>query len=130
MNEEKKTTQPSLEDLAQAVQDHAERIKDGNPEKKAAFEQWEHEYDVKFRAFVSYPYQPIGAAYIETGCCKNRPVLITVNKRTNGTLNFSCQCACGLWCTTGCDTASEALQHYERMSRGENLYGGFRQFEY
>jgi len=93
-------------------------------------EELEHEYDVKFRALVQAPFQPIGAAYIENGCCRNRPVLITANKRTNGTLNYSCQCACGLWCTTGCDTASEALQHYERMTAGENLYGGFRKFTY
>lgn len=90
----------------------------------------ENTYQIELRAFVARPYKPIGAAYIENGCCRNRPVLITTNKRPDGSTSYSCQCACGGWCTTGCDTASEALQHYERMSRGENLYGGFRQFEY
>lgn len=81
-------------------------------------------YQVEFKATISPPFTPVGFVYIRNGCCKNRPVIITENELANGKKNYSAQCACGGWCTTGCKTASDALQHYERMTAGENLYGG------
>lgn len=93
-------------------------------------EDLEETYQVEFRALVQKPFEPIGAVYIKNGCCKNRPVLITANRTTSGRLNFSCQCACGLWCTSGARSASGALQQWERMSAGEDLYGEYGKFKY
>lgn len=58
----------------------------------------------------------IGIVSIENGCCKDRSVAITKNwigpeKRWN----YSCQCACGMWCTSGHRTAGAALSEYEEM---------------
>ena len=58
------------------------------------------------------------------GCCQDLPVLLTSNLRDDGSVNWSCQCACGCWCTTGCRSAEEAIRHYKRMSDGETLYSG------
>ena len=62
-------------------------------------------------------YQPIGVVRIENGCCPDKPVLITVNAGHNNKINYSCQCACDLWCTNGHSTASAALKEYEEMTR-------------
>ena len=62
------------------------------------------------------PYIMVGSVRIKNGCCKNKPVMITVNPLRAGRLNYSCQCACGGWCTSGHSTASKALEEYEEMS--------------
>ena len=81
-------------------------------------------FRLEFEAHISPIYTPIAIACIDNGCCKDQPVIITANKRSDGSINYSAQCACGMWCTTGVNTASEALQRYERMTAGENLYQG------
>lgn len=56
----------------------------------------------------------------ENGCCSDRDFLLTVNpikpsaERPDGR-NYSCQCSCGSWCTTGCRTAGEAINEYLAM---------------
>lgn len=87
-------------------------------------------YSIDPDAVVYPPHVPIGYAYAENGCCSGRLVVITQNERPDGTMNYSAQCACDGWCTTGCDTPEKALEHYERMSAGENLYGGAFRFEF
>lgn len=81
-------------------------------------------YSIDPEAIVSGPFVPIGYAHSTNGCCEGRRVIITRNERLDGSMNYSAQCACGGWCTTGCDTPEEALRHYIRMSAGENIYGG------
>lgn len=66
--------------------------------------------------------------YMRNGCCKDLPVLLTTNPRRDGSTNYSTQCACGGWCSTGRETAAQAISDYERMSDGENLYGGILDF--
>ena len=75
-------------------------------------------YKSEFMAYVLEPLATIGFANIHNGCCKDRPVLITANKAQNwpGGINYSCQCACGMWCTNGHGTAGEALSEYEQMT--------------
>lgn len=68
---------------------------------------------------VDKGFDVVGVAMIKNGCCEDEPVLIT---QTKGTDVYSCQCACGLWCTTGVPTWDGALDHYRRMSEGETLY--------
>ena len=74
------------------------------------------------RVTVPAPYHAEKIIYMKNGCCADLPVILTTNKRDDGSLNYSCQCACNGWCTTGCDTEAEALCHYERMTDGEDLY--------
>ena len=35
-----------------------------------------------------------------------------------GGINYSCQCGCGAWCTTGHPTPVGALKDYQTMSNG------------
>lgn len=81
-------------------------------------------YEFAFEAEVLNHFAVEGYLKMKNGCCKDKPVLLT---RTLGTKQpvYSCQCACGGWCTTGMFSISEAVNHYERMSNGENLYGSF-----
>lgn len=72
--------------------------------------------EISVPVFVSQQYTIIGAMRIKNGCCKNKPVIITVNPLRAGRLNYSCQCACGGWCTSGHSTVSKALEEYEEMS--------------
>ena len=69
------------------------------------------------------PYIPISAIHMRNGCCSGKPVILTVNVKPDGRLNFSCQCQCGGWCTSGQDTGEKAVHQYRRMSRGENVFG-------
>lgn len=69
---------------------------------------------------ISAPYKPIAVVKDLNGCCPDRPILITVNKRMDGKTNYSCQCACGIWCTNGHLTASAALKEYEDMAQKIN----------
>lgn len=68
---------------------------------------------------VSQQYSVLGVVNDFNGCCQDRPILITGNK-VHDHINYSCQCACGMWCTNGHITASEALQEYEVMTRRKN----------
>lgn len=57
----------------------------------------------------------------KNGCCAKLPILITVNEvpARNGEsarLNYSAQCACGGWCTSGQRTPQAALDQYDRMT--------------
>ena len=54
--------------------------------------------------------------FMENGCCSDRPVVVTGNKLEDGSVNYSAQCACGLWCTTGCSTPEAAISEYKRMT--------------
>lgn len=77
---------------------------------------------INLNALLPAGFAPIGVIYGHNGCCHDKAYLLTVNKieksedRPEG-LNYSCQCSCGLWCTTGCKTPEEAIAEYERMSK-------------
>lgn len=66
---------------------------------------------------VSPAYTVVGLAYMKNGCCKDKPVLITKNSIRGGE-NYSCQCSCGIWCTTGHPTIAGAVKDYQTMSNG------------
>ena len=81
------------------------------------------------RVSVRSEYQVKRVIWMKNGCCPDLPVLLTANWiKEDSRWNYSCQCACDGWCTTGCKTPEEAIDHYRRMSDGENLYGGFLNF--
>lgn len=81
------------------------------------------------RISVRSKYQVRRVIWMKNGCCRDLPVLLTANWiKEDSRWNYSCQCACDGWCTTGCKTPEEAIDHYRRMSDGENLYGGFLNF--
>lgn len=56
--------------------------------------------------------KPLGALYIKNKCCANQPVIVT---KTHGTEVYSCQCACGGWCTNGCDSVQDAITEWLQM---------------
>ena len=66
---------------------------------------------------VSPSFTTVGLVYMPNGCCKDQPVLITKNYMRGGD-NYSCQCACGIWCTTGHPTVAGAIKDYQTMSNG------------
>ena len=77
------------------------------------------------RISVRSEYQVKRVIWMKNGCCPDLPVLLTANWiKEDSRWNYSCQCACDGWCTTGCKTPEEAIDHYRMMSDGENLYGG------
>ena len=57
---------------------------------------------------------PIGALHIKNKCCENENVIVT---KTKGVEVYSCQCACGGWCTTGCRNIQDAISAWERMCK-------------
>lgn len=57
----------------------------------------------------------VGLIYMKNGCCKDKPVLVTKNS-IRGYENYSCQCACGIWSTTGHPTIAGAVKNYQTMS--------------
>lgn len=65
---------------------------------------------------VQRPYIVTGISYQPNGCCENRPILITAARREGNNYCFSCQCACGFWCSNGFDNPSDALKDYEKMT--------------
>lgn len=63
--------------------------------------------------------KPIGIIYpskFVNGCCKDKPYVLTVNLY-GGALNYSCQCACNMWCTNGHDNPGGAINEYEEMCK-------------
>ena len=50
------------------------------------------------------------------GCCSDLPYLLTVTSAVDGRHVYSCQCACGGWCTTGFFSPEDAEKEYRRMS--------------
>lgn len=59
---------------------------------------------------------PMGVVWGSNGCCQDQPIIITVNVCSDNTLNYSCQCGCGGWCTNGHRSEAEALREYEDMT--------------
>lgn len=68
---------------------------------------------------VLKPYVVLGIVHMQNGCCKDQPVLITANHHPSLGINYSCQCGCGTWCTTGHPTPVGALRDYQTMSNND-----------
>ena len=73
----------------------------------------------KHKVNVSRSFVVTGLSDEENGCCEDQPILITASVATlkNNEPIYSCQCACGMWCTTGHTTDWEALKDYEEMTK-------------
>ena len=70
---------------------------------------------VEFRFYVGKIYKPVAFYPIRNnGCCDKTFFILTSNETNHGT-NYSCQCGCGGWCTTGCKTEAEAVREYRKM---------------
>lgn len=87
----------------------------------------EKELSVKIKCHIKSGFQVIGIAAVPNGCCPDRPVLITANRigRESEYINYSCQCSCDGWCTTGCASVSEALREWEKMAVYARKSGGY-----
>ena len=67
---------------------------------------------------VSKCFTIIGGINMDNGCCKDEPVIITgLINSVDGKAYYSCQCACGGWCTGGHNNISDAVREYELMSK-------------
>jgi len=62
-------------------------------------------------------YTPMAVVYVKNGCCDNQPVILTWNRRSDKRINYSCQCACGGWCTNGHSTIDKAINEYLDMTK-------------
>ena len=63
-----------------------------------------------FRVVAFYPIS-------NNGCCDKKFFILTANEADNwkSGINYSCQCACGGWCTNGHETEQEAVEEYRKM---------------
>lgn len=68
------------------------------------------EYSIK-KPFKIEAFYPIN----NNGCCNKTFFILTTNPTEDGSTNYSCQCGCGMWCTTGHKTAQEAIDDYRTM---------------
>lgn len=68
--------------------------------------------------------------FMYNGCCPDLPVFLTTNKRPDGKTNYSCQCACNGWCTTGCTTAEDAIDRYWKMNVSKSIREKKNSYEY
>ena len=66
----------------------------------------------RYKAVAFYPIH-------NNGCCDKNFFILTENKVQNPDgstrINYSCQCACGMWCTNGHKNAQEAIDEYRAM---------------
>lgn len=49
-------------------------------------------------------------------CCPDKPFLLMAVSH-EGHHGYSCECECGLWCTTAHKTPAQAIMEYEHMCR-------------
>lgn len=69
-------------------------------------------------AFKVEAFYPIA----NNGCCKKDFFILTTNRYDGweGGINYSCQCACGIWCTNGHDNPQDAVNEYRKMCENFN----------
>lgn len=72
-------------------------------------------FTAEFTADIPEQFTPIGVLEIRNKCCPGRPVILTRNDY-HGCDNYSAQCACGRWVTTGCGSSGAAVLEWERMT--------------
>ena len=73
-------------------------------------------YDKRKLTPPTRKYAVLGAIYGHNACCKDKPFLLCVNRRSyDGRLNYSCECYCGLYCTNGHDNLIDAIAEYESL---------------
>ena len=53
----------------------------------------------------------------ENKCCEDKPFLLMVTFDDEGNTCYSCECECGLWCTTAYNNPAQAIMEYEMMCR-------------
>ena len=63
-------------------------------------------------------FEVVGALSINNKCCKDKHVIVT---KTRGIEIYSCQCECGLWCTTGRDSVEGAITEWKKLKRTSEL---------
>lgn len=68
--------------------------------------------------------------FMPNGCCPDLPVFLTTNNTREGKTNYSCQCACNGWCTTGCTTAEDAIDRYWKMVVSKSIREKKNSYEY
>jgi hypothetical protein len=88
------------------------------------------EYSLTFNFEMNARIRRLIAIYPITNnkCCDKGFFLLTANS-ANGWesgINFSCQCGCGGFCTTGYSTEQEAVDAYRRMCGEEDKYAEIR----
>ena len=71
------------------------------------------EYVAEFRFYIEKGYK-IEAFYPikNNGCCDKDFFILTKSDQS-----YSCQCGCGMWCTSGHSTAQEAVDEYRFMCK-------------
>jgi hypothetical protein len=74
------------------------------------------EYELSI--FVPMIYKPLEIHFIENnGCCEKNYFVLTSNKIPGEGINYSCQCGCGGWCTTGHRKKEDAINDYIEMCK-------------
>lgn len=77
-------------------------------------------YAINWSFFIDERYKPIAFYPIENNeCCDKDFFILTANKTPHG-MNYSCQCACGMWCTSGFATEQQAVNAYRSMCNKAN----------
>ena len=64
-----------------------------------------------------FGFELVGIISTENNCCPGEFVFVTVNNTHNGRKNYSTQCACGGWCSTGTDNIQDAINEWDKMNK-------------
>lgn len=65
---------------------------------------------------VPFRHKLLGAVYGNNGCCPGKPYLICQSNLSSFPV-YSCECYCGMWCTSGHFKIELAVNEYEDMTR-------------
>lgn len=80
----------------------------------------------EFPAYVGKIYSVVEILHTKNGCCAGAPILITENTAPDGSPNYSAQCACGGWCTSGQSSAAQAADAWQHMRGNRPARGRIR----
>ena len=73
---------------------------------------------ITFNFHLHNPYRAVAFYPIsDNGCCEKDFFILTECRHEDGKSFYSCQCACGMWCSTGFEKEAEAVSAYRQMCK-------------
>lgn len=82
------------------------------------------------RVRVRPPFHVERVVWMHNGCCRDLPVLLTSNILQDGKINYSAQCGCDGWATTGFSDPKGAIYKYRTMNVSDSIKRKLHSDEY